>query len=57
MRIYVDARTEKFRIGMQGEENAVEVAFDISDWLHEHGTGGTAVLTARRCGEDETYTK
>lgn len=43
------------QLGRQGENNARQIVFDITDWKAEFGADGTAALLAQRPGETEPY--
>lgn len=43
------------QLGRQGENNARQIVFDITDWKAEFGTDGTVALLAQRPGETEPY--
>ena len=53
----VSKRANTLLIGVQGEVNAQTFKFDISDWIEEYGSGGSASIDLQRPGEDTSYTK
>ena len=52
----VSKRANTLLIGVQGEVDAQVFNFDISSWIEEYGSGGTASIDLQRPGEDTSYT-
>lgn len=53
----VSKRANTLLIGVQGEINAQVFNFDISSWIEEYGSGGSASIDLQRPGEKTAYTK
>lgn len=53
----VSKRANTLLIGVQGEVDAQTFKFDISSWIEEYGSGGSASIDLQRPGEDTSYTK
>ena len=53
----VSKRANTLLIGVQGEIGAQTFNFDISEWIEEYGSGGSASIDLQRPGEDTSYTK
>ena len=51
----VSKRANTLLIGTQGEKNAQTFKFDISSWIEEYGSGGTATIDLQRPGEKMSY--
>jgi hypothetical protein len=56
MRIDVTKRATTIYLGVQGENDAEGVEFDISTWIEEYGAG-LAYMYIRRQGDEATYFK
>lgn len=54
MRIIEAAPGKRIDLGREGENNAAQVVFDISDWVSEYGAG-TAQLLAQRARDKSPY--
>lgn len=53
----VSKRANTLLIGVQGEINAQVFNFDISSWIEEYGSEGSASIDLQRPGENTAYTK
>lgn len=53
----VSKRANTLLIGVQGEIDAQVFNFDISSWIEEYGSGGSASIDLQRPGENTAYTK
>lgn len=53
----VSKRANTLLIGVQGEIDAQVFNFDISSWIEEYGSGGSASIDLQRPGESTSYTK
>lgn len=57
MRTYVVGPADRvLQLGVQLENEALQIRFPIADWLRSYGSGGRFELLARRQGEDDAYT-
>ncbi len=52
----VSKRANTLLIGVQGEVDAQVFRFDISSWIEEYGSGGSASIDLQRPGEKTSYT-
>lgn len=52
----VSKRANTLLIGVQGEIDAQVFNFDISSWIEEYGSGGSASIDLQRPGESTSYT-
>jgi hypothetical protein len=52
---YVDVKDRLIFLGINGENRARKIVFDVKCWVETYGEGGSAALVARRNGDEEPY--